>query len=276
MAMTDSVTALDILEVPASGCFGLCPPGQPKKCLCRVFCRWCLRSFGSPHPLEGHEGEKLPRAGDKGVVCDCCRNTLNIKGRGETGAVRKAQLLTIEKTAGLRGAHQNDVARWEEQRNRCGRSSKRGQTMKAEGQHRQIFSASRTFGNLWTIDLWVSFFKKPVPQERIEMYTINGKEVIGIVEDLDKGWMMGVYKLKEKYEKMAKLTIDGANTADDDDTTAEDVQNMFHKIADHTLVKVHEDKDQDSLDFETQKSQKQESRTETLFIQMADFPVLRL
>ena len=245
IAMANADVALVLLDVPASGCFGLCPVGQPKKCVCRQICRWCLRSFGSPHPLVGNEGTRLPRAADKGVVCDHCRNTLNLKSRGATGAVRKAQLAEMERVPSLRTAHQNDVADWEKQRNNGGRCKKLGQQVKTCGEQRQIFSASRSFGNLWTVDLWEFFFKKEVPKERLESYNINGSAVVGIVEDPDKGWTPGVYKLKEKFEKMAKMTIDGASTADDD-TTIADVQDMYSKIAKHTMVNVLHDKDQDT------------------------------
>ena len=99
---------LQVLTVPEGGCFSwsVCAT----QCICIRFCKWCLRSFGQPSARDHRIA--LPRAGNRGLVCDDCRSTNNWKYKTETAEDRKKRLRAMERTRPLRMTWQNLVFDW--------------------------------------------------------------------------------------------------------------------------------------------------------------------
>ena len=100
---------LEIVKVTKDDCIGLCLTFYPK-CRCGITCKWCLRSFGQEDPLR--KGYCLQRPGDRGLLCEHCRNTNAWKFKTEGTDTRTARLTAMERHIAERVIFQNFVQDW--------------------------------------------------------------------------------------------------------------------------------------------------------------------
>lgn len=195
-------------------CHGLCD--TPEVCVCSQKCKWCKRSFGSPHPL-GKAGETLPRKRGRGKECDVCVNTLNWKYLGETRADVLAQ---IDKFPAKQAEFDEHVAAWElkHKKDELQNPSKRIRKVKEASlnTHRvQEYELTTLMGYIWPADLWSSHTGKEIPKHRIQYYDICDPPLAGILELPSFGWKQGVTELKRRATKGSGLTINAGSTEED-------------------------------------------------------------
>ena len=54
---------------------------------------------------------------------------------------------------------------------------------------------------IWPVNLWTSYFKSEAPKERIETCNLDGTNVTGIKEPVEKGKADGVWEVTEEHYK---------------------------------------------------------------------------
>ena len=145
---------LDAPDVPPQGCFGRCA-----KCICSKRCKLCLRSFGMPHPLDRTaagmmENARLPRSGDRGLVCDPCRNTLAVEHKTDSAPGRATRTQRICSEAYHRDVHCGEVASWQVEQNDPAVKTNRLSEAKVASEEGVNWEVEQRYGYLWETSAW--------------------------------------------------------------------------------------------------------------------------
>ena len=191
-----------------------------ERCYCSVQCKLCVRSFGSEDPRHNKKGKALTRAGNRGLICDVCRNTLNYKYGGDGQMQRKERINMIVAEVQKNGAsteHNQNVDEWLTESQK---SAEAGHTRVTCGPRTSCtvsgsssMGLRRGHGYIWTASQWSSFFKEDVDWSRVKTYSSNGVKVEGILEPPNKGWIPGLHELYEQHESKTSTDTVVADTS---------------------------------------------------------------
>ena len=195
------------------------------KCCCHVFCKLCLKSFGSEDPRPNKQGQALQRTANRGLVCDCCRNALNFKHAADSPQERKSRIeeIAAAKKEGKPHEHDGEREQWlAEHAASGGVRIQAGPRTTCKVSGSSSMGLRRGHGYIWTPQQWANFFEKPVDWTQVKTYNCNGLSIRGILEPPTKGWIPGLYELFETHESKSKMETTVADTAVGN--TLEDVQ----------------------------------------------------
>ena len=167
------------------------------KCSRSVHCKLCLRSLGSEDPRPSKNVLAVSRTGNRGLVCDVCRNAMNFKHAADSPSERKERIADISKAKkdGQPHAHDGEVEEWlgENQKSAAsgGRRVVPGPRTTCKTSGSSTMGLRRGHGYIWTPSQWSNFFKEAVDWSSVKTYSINDVTVEGILEPPTRGGFLG-------------------------------------------------------------------------------------